>query len=559
MTNSGSPPTPPFVGRDSELATIDSVVADLSATGTARVLEVVGEPGIGKTRLLAELPARVRAPGRVVLTGRASEPDRATTLRPFVAALDDHLAGPGGERAWNLPGPAATALAEVFPGLRTSRGGGPGATRPAAPTDAQLYRRCRTVRALLTELARPHGLVLVLDDLHLADPASIELLVHLLRHPPRAPVLLAIAYRPAQARARLAGALAAAVVEDPADHGGTGLVTRLELGPLPLPAVAELLGPAVRPDRLRRLFIDSGGNPFYLEALAGIAATAEPGARAPEAAAAEPITPARRLDRMPAHVRTALRDELAPLTRSGRLAACAAAVAGDPFDRDLVEAAAGLDGEETLAALDELLTRDLVRMDPGGRRFAYRHPLVRQVAYALADPRWRVGAHARLDLALARRNAPPAARAPHVAHTAEAGDLGAVTLLAAAADAVLAEAPATAAHWLAVARRLLPARAIPAPRHRARGRRETAPAASGRARDTGAGAPAGREAPGHALDRLTARERQIAELVARGYGNDRIAAELVVSVRTVTTHLSNIYAKLGVSSRTLLAVRVIGA
>src|SRR5262249_53428269 len=125
------------------------------------------------------------------------------------------------------------------------------------------YRLYRTVRQLLDELSAPaQGLVLVLDDVHWADDNSIELLDHLVRHPPRGRVLIAVAFRPAQASPRLAGLVEAAT-------RGPGAHTRqVTVAPLTHDEVREFLGPSVPGARLRKLFEASGGNPFYLEALA---------------------------------------------------------------------------------------------------------------------------------------------------------------------------------------------------------------------------------------------------------------------------------------------------
>ena len=91
------------------------------------------------------------------------------------------------------------------------------------------------MRRLLEDLAEPQGLVLILDDVHWADNASVELLDHLVRHPPRGRVLIAIAYRPAQASPRVAALLGSA-----GDRG-----REVPVGPLTL---AEAAGTA-RPGR----------------------------------------------------------------------------------------------------------------------------------------------------------------------------------------------------------------------------------------------------------------------------------------------------------------------
>ena len=111
------------------------------------------------------------------------------------------------------------------------------------------------MRALLDVLADERALVLVFDDLHWSDAASIDLIAALLRRGPEAPVLMALAFRPGQAPERLAAALAAPAVQ------------RIMLEQLSESAAAELVG---RPDA-GAIYRRAGGNPFYLEQLARVA------------------------------------------------------------------------------------------------------------------------------------------------------------------------------------------------------------------------------------------------------------------------------------------------
>jgi hypothetical protein len=113
------------------------------------------------------------------------------------------------------------------------------------------YRAHRAVRELLERLAATGRLALVLDDVHWADPASIELLSGLLRRPPQAMVLLALALRPRQALSRLAAALEQAV--------RAGALDRLELQVLSEAEAEELLGRSLHPRAARAVYEDSGG------------------------------------------------------------------------------------------------------------------------------------------------------------------------------------------------------------------------------------------------------------------------------------------------------------
>ena len=296
------------------------------------------------------------------------------------------------------------------------------------------------VRVLLEALSRSQPLVLALDDLHWADPASVELVSHLLAHPPQAPVLLALAFRPAQVPPRLATALDAAVRE--------GTAERVDLGPLSPDEADEPIGRGVRRRATREeLYRHSGGSPFYLEQLVRGAGGHGSGAvRAPVDSSG---------DRVPEVVRRALASELDHLSEHARTMLRGAAVAGDPFEPDLAAHAAELREAEALAALDELLERDLARPVGVPGRFRFRHPIVRAAVYESTGAGWRLGAHARVAAALGARGAAPAARAHHVEHSAMAGDEAAITVLAEAGRVAAPRAPATAARWFAAALRLV--------------------------------------------------------------------------------------------------------
>ena len=150
---------------------------------------------------------------------------------------------------------------------------------------------------------------------------------------------------------------------------------------------------------------------------------------------------------VPRAVAAALAEELALLSDGGRRVLEGAAVAGDPFEPELVAAAAGVTEMTAIEALDELLRSDLVRPTDVPRRFRFRHPLVRRAVYDSSPGGWRIGAHQRSAEALAARGASAAARAHHVERSAPHGDRAAVALLREAGDEAAQRTPAGAAHW----------------------------------------------------------------------------------------------------------------
>jgi ATP/maltotriose-dependent transcriptional regulator MalT len=422
-----------LVGRVEELGLLDEVLAALDQ-GRATAVEVVGEPGIGKTRLLAELAARADARGMLVLTGSASELERDLPFSVYVDAFDEYLRGLDPSGLTRLDADARTELAHVFPSLSAL------ATGAEVALQHERYRAHRAVRALLEHLAANGPLVVVLDDLHWADSASVELLGALLRRPPAAAVLMALAMRPRRVPERLAAALERA--------NRSGALTRIELGALSAVEARELLGETVDAVHATAFYEESGGNPFYLEQLARSLNRSNIAAPASEVLLAGAG--------VPSAVTASLSDELAVLSGGGRRVLEGAAVAGDPFEPEMAAAAAATSEAAAMDAVDELLRVDLIRNTDVPRRFRFRHPLIRRAVYEAAAGGWRLAAHERCATALAARGATAAELAHHVERSARVGDLGAVALLREAGEETARLAPASAARWFADALRLLP-------------------------------------------------------------------------------------------------------
>jgi DNA-binding CsgD family transcriptional regulator len=419
----------PFVGRERELELIEELLEGTCA-GDARFLFVAGEPGIGKTRLLAELLVRARERGCLALHGSAAEFERELPFGPVVDAVDEYLESLDPHVFQRLASEDLGELAAVFPALRSLD---PGSDQPT--TAAERFRTHRAVCGLLEQLASRQPLVLAIDDLHWADGASLELAAHLLRRPPHAAVMLAATFRRGEVDRVLTRSL---------QRGVRGTVRRIDLGPVSRAEAQALVGGSGAAED-ERLYEASGGNPFYLLELARMGGNGE-----------------RRLDavgdgdEVPGAVAASTAGELEGLSARGRGLAQAAAVAGDPFELDLAAATADMVEPDVLDALDELVARDLVRSTEVPRRLRFRHPLVRRAVYESCSPGARIAAHGRTAAALAARGAPATARAHHVEHSARPGDLDAFAILREAGEAAVKRAPASAARWFTVALGLLP-------------------------------------------------------------------------------------------------------
>ncbi len=421
-----------LIGRAEALESLQHLLDGVDRGDWAAV-EVSGEPGIGKTRLLRELASRAEGRGHIVLSGSASEFERDLPFSVFVDALDEYVEGLDDVHLSGLSDEMRADLARVFPALASPGG-------RSVEAEHERHRCHRAVRALLERLADARPLLLLLDDLHWADPASIELLGSLLRRPPAAPVLVAVALRPNQTPGRLTAAL------DRAQRSGA--LTRVELDALTLAQARALLGDAVGAADASVLYEESGGNPFYLEQLARSLERAGTVARVSEIPATDVF--------VPHAVAASLGEELAMLSNGTRLVLEGAAVAGDPFEPELAAAAADTSEDSAMLAIDELLQLDLIRQTDVPRRFRFRHPLVRRAVYETAPVGWRLRAHRRCAEALAARGATAAARAHHIERSARQGDLAAVAVLREAGGSAAALAPDSAARWLEGALRLLP-------------------------------------------------------------------------------------------------------
>ncbi|MGH8909133.1 MAG: helix-turn-helix transcriptional regulator [Egibacteraceae bacterium] len=421
-----------LVGRREELDALEGAVEGLDR-GSGGVLLVAGEPGIGKTRLLGELCARGRDRGHLVLAGRAAQFERDLPFGLFAATLDDHLTSMALACLDGVGAAQAAELGRVFSSL------GPLVPEEGEPVvlPVERYRAYRVARGLLETLSRSRPLVLALDDVHWADPASVELVCHLLARRSQAPVLLALAFRPAQVPAPLAAAFAAAVRD--------GAAERVEVGPLSPGEADQLVGAGVERDVREALYRHSGGNPFYLEQLVR--------GGGGERAVAGPALVG--VDGVPPAVGLALASELDHLSGQARAMLRGGAVAGDPFEHDLAAQAGGLGGAEALQALDELLECGIVRPNGAPGWFQFRHPIVCAAVYSSAGAGWRLGAHARAAGALAARGAASPVLAHHVERSARPGDGAAVAVLAEAGRHVAPRAPVTAARWFAAALRLM--------------------------------------------------------------------------------------------------------
>lgn len=419
-----------FVGRGQELHRLLQGLAG-AVNGEARFAAVEGEPGIGKTRLLRELAQRAGDDDCLALHGRAAEFERELPFGLFVDALDSYLEAAAPNALNALLPEQVDELATAFPAMR---GLASGATHAPAPDDR--VRVYHAVRELIRCLAPGKTILITLDDLQWSDRASLELVGHLMRRPPRRGVLIAFSYRTRR--------LEPAVMTEIAAAAELGIIERLRLAPLARDEAASLVG--LNDHALHDLYDDSGGNPFYLLELARLERA---GGRSSGA------SPATNNGSVPEAIAFAIERELEALSGEGRSLLNSSAVVGDPFSLDLSMRAAELDALAGVDALDELVASDLVRPTEVPRRFQFRHPLVRAAVYDAVPHGTRLAIHSACADLLADGRDDLAVRAHHVEHAAQPGDVAAAAVLRDAAIESGTRAPASSVRWLRAALRLL--------------------------------------------------------------------------------------------------------
>ncbi|WP_082159528.1 LuxR family transcriptional regulator [Micromonospora sp. HK10] len=429
-----APAGPCFVGRRPQLARVASAHAAVLAGGRQLACEVVGEPGIGKTRFVHEALRRcVPAVPRVV--GSCAPDERGVPFHVFRHALS------AGRPARTGPG-AGRLAREVW-----AEPDAPVPPAPTRPSDARRFGIYQSARRLIGRAARD-GLVLILDDLQWADASSTGLIAHLLRYPVPAPLLLVLVYRPRQMATPMP-------FGPPDDRAGPDprVHDRIELGPLSLAETARLC-PTRDPAELAARYDLTGGNPGYLGALPGD----EPGT-SPDRG--DPIHGGQ----LAAPAIAALRREWVDLPTVDLACLRAAAVFDVPFDADLLAPVAQVPAALAAESGWRLARRDLIRRVPGGGRFAFRHPVLRLAVAQDTDPAWRVAAYGRALTALDERGAPPADRARYAERLLDLPHGGwaecCVDVLCRAAQEICREAPDLAIRWLRVALRALRPTAAP--------------------------------------------------------------------------------------------------
>ncbi|MGQ0568466.1 MAG: AAA family ATPase, partial [Armatimonadota bacterium] len=369
----------PLVGRHGELGILRYLYHRSRDESLIHLATVLGQAGVGKSRLVREFLAEVREsePRPLILRGRSVAFGQhigyhalLDVLRAQAGLLDTDPADVMRAKldAWLrdvLPGQVG-----LLEGLLLTFGGEDGTHSDPGQMRHLLFE---VWQALLGGLAAQQPVILVLEDVHWADDGLLDLVAWLTEHIDAAPVLLLCAGRPELLERR------------PTWGAGRRNATSIDLAPLRSgeaeQLVAALSSEGMSSEMRQTIAQRAEGNPFFVEELVRMLLEGSgPGAAIPDTVQAVLTA---RLDRLPPHEHRVVQ---------------AAAVFGRTFWTSAVSPLAGLSEDDTLKATDALIAKELIVRRPhsslaGQREFAFRHILTRDVAYGMLPKSQRQRAH----------------------------------------------------------------------------------------------------------------------------------------------------------------------
>ncbi len=410
-----------FVGREREMEQLKEKLAD-SFSGLGAVVMVVGDAGIGKTRLLQEFATYARLRGAQVLYGAAYQGEAKLPYGPIAEALQDYVSRTSEEALRQAVSEGSSVLAPLAPGLKAKLPDLP--PPPPIPPEAETYRLFQEVTEFFKNASTSAPLVLVLEDLQWADKGSCSLLQHLARRLAGGRLLVAISCR--EAELQQGHPLREALLHMRRESG----FWELPLKGLRESEVSELITVLAEQEVPQPLLLalreETEGNPFFIqESLKHLIETEilyqEEGRWTSKATTISDVG-------LPSSIRDVVECRLAGLSGEARHLLQVGSVLGRRFSFSIICRVVDVDQEAVLRAFEEVLARQLVREEKEHGRLLYRftHALIRECLYQELSGARREQFHLRVAQELERAYPDSlqdyAAELAH--HYQQAGELG---------------------------------------------------------------------------------------------------------------------------------------
>jgi DNA-binding CsgD family transcriptional regulator len=384
---------PTLIGRDAALAAARHAL-DRASQGHGSTLLVSGEAGIGKSRLVRDLSAHARGQGFVVLEGACFETDRGHPYAPILDLVRVLAATASPGLAAHYFASAASELVMLFPELGSVF---PDAElREARDPEEDRRRLFHAFADSVRALGRVQPLLLVIEDVHWSDDATLDLMRHLARGLETERTALVMTYRSDEVGPRLSRLLA--------DFDRARCAADIPLQPLGAAQVAAMLHaifgaqPAFENAFVNGLHGLTEGNPFFVEeVLKGLIVGGDL-VQSDGAWRARPLEHVR----VPRTATEAVGRRLAGLSEPAREIGSIAAVAGRRFDFAMLQELTQSDERRLLGLVKELIAAQLV-VEESADQFAFRHALTREAMSARLLARERVALHRAIAAALASR------------------------------------------------------------------------------------------------------------------------------------------------------------
>ena len=378
-----------FVGREQEMAALRSSLEN-AVSGRGRLMLLVGEPGIGKTRTADELATYARSRNAQVFIGRCYEGEGAPPFWPWVQIVRAYLSDHDSATLRAAMGSGAADIAQVIPDVHEQLPDLP--VPPVLEPEPARFRFFDSFTTFLKNGAKAQLLVLILDDLHWADTPSLLLLQFLARELSNTHLLVIGTYRdvelgPTHPLTQALGELAR--VPD-SQSLFLRCLTESEISRFIELTTAQTLAPSL----VTAVFQKTGGNPFFVTE---VVHTLVRDGRSEhlEELGVEAVPP-------PQRVRAAVERRLGTLSEPCRRVLTTASAIGRDFDFTVLESAElqsspALGGDGLLKILNEAVAARFVVADPRSvGRYSFSHALVRETLSAALSADQRVQLHRRI-------------------------------------------------------------------------------------------------------------------------------------------------------------------